>query len=326
MSNLRPFELERFKLEYEPLSRLNPRLIYGSLTGYGRKGPDKDLPAYDTTAYWARSGIPYMLTMLGMPSIGFRPAFGDNVTALALALGVMIALFVRERTGIGQEVDLALFHAGLYQISFDIAGALATGKDYDDWRDKPPPEMVAEAQAAVAPLAAFYRSNALNPLAMSYPTRDGRAILFIALQPDRYWSRFCRAIEREDLEHDPRFNSFEARAENRAVLYPILDEVFLGKTLDEWKPRLAGIPWAPYQTLHEAINDPQARANDFFVAYDHPTHGRIEGVANPVKLSKTPAAIRMAAPEFGQHTEEILLEYGYTWEDIAQLKQQSIIA
>ncbi|MFC2021896.1 CaiB/BaiF CoA transferase family protein [Chloroflexota bacterium] len=326
VSNLRPFELERFKLEYETLSRLNPRLIYGSLTGYGRKGPDKDLPAYDTTAYWARSGIPYMLTMAGTPGPGSRPAFGDNVTALALALGVMMALFVRERTGIGQEVDMALFHAGLYQIGFDIAGTLATGVDYGDWREKPSPELVAEAQAATAPIAAFYRSTILNPLAMRYVTKDGRMIHFVALQADRYWSRFCRAIEREDLENDPRFNSFEARAENRAALYSILDETFLSKTLDEWKPRLTGMPWAPYQNLREAIKDPQARANDFFVAYDHPAHGRIEGVANPAKLSKTPATMRMAAPEFGQHTEEILLEYGYTWEDIAQLKEQGVIA
>jgi len=326
VSNLRPFELERFKLEYGTLSRLNPRLIYGCVTGYGRKGPDKNAPAYDATAYWTRSGIPYMLSLPGMPAPGFRPAFGDNVAALALAYGVMVALFVRERTGVGQEVDVALLHTGLYQISFDVAGALVTGMDYQGWKEQPPPEMVTEAQTAIAPLAAFYRNTVLNPLAMRYMTKDGRVIVFVALQPDRYWSKVCRAIEREDLENDPRFNSFEARAENREVLYPILDEVFLTKTLDEWKPRLEGIPWAPQQSLIEAINDPQARANDCFVACDHPTYGRMEVVANPVKLSETPATIRMPAPEFGQHTEEVLLEYGYTWEDIAQFKEQDIIA
>jgi len=158
VSNLRPFELEKFKLEYETLSKLNPRLIYGCITGYGRKGPEKNAPAYDTTAYWTRSGIPYMLSRPGMPGPSFRPAIGDNVAALALAYGVMMALFVREKTGVGQEVDVALFHAGMYQISFDIAGALATGLDFADWREQPPLEMVAEAQTAMLPVAAFYKS------------------------------------------------------------------------------------------------------------------------------------------------------------------------
>jgi len=139
---------------------------------------------------------------------------------------------------------------------------------------------------------------------------------------------FCRAIEREDLEHDPRFEPLEPMIENRAALMHILDEIFLSKTLDEWKPRLneEGLPWSPVQNLPEVVNDPQARANDFFVSYDHPTYGRIEVVANPINLSKTPATVRTPAPEFGQHTEEVLLEYGYTWEDIAQLKENKVIA
>ena len=108
----------------------------------------------------------------------------------------------------------------------------------------------------------------------------------------------------------------------------ILDEAFGNKTLDEWKSRLTevGFTWAPIQNLPEVINDPQAKANDFFVSYDHPTYGRMKGVANPINFSKTQATIRMPAPEFGQHTEEVLLEYGYTWEDIEQFKKQRIIA
>ena len=98
------------------------------------------------------------------------------------------------------------------------------------------------------------------------------------------------------------------------------------KTLDEWKPLLEGIPYAVHQNMREVVNDPQARANDFFVAYDHPTHGRLEVLANPVMLSETPSTIRIPAPEFGQHTEEVLLEYGYTWGDIASFKEQGIIA
>ncbi len=326
LTNLRPFELERYALEYETLAQINPRLIYAALTGFGKKGPDRNLPAYDATAYWTRSGIPHMLTRPGTSGPGFRPAFGDNVTALVLAFGVMTALFVREKTGIGQELDVALMHAGMYQIGFDIAGALVTGKEYADWREEPPAETVAAADAGFAAVKAFYRSKAPNPLVGRYETKDGRTIVFTVLQPDRYWAKLCRALGRDDLIDDPRFSSREARAENNSTLYPILDAVFLSKTLAEWKPLLDGIPFAPSQSLQEAIHDPQALANDFLVAYDHPSHGRIEGIANPAQLSKTPAEVRMAAPEFSQHTEEVLLEYGYTWEDIAAFKETGIVA
>ena len=150
--------------------------------------------------------------------------------------------------------------------------------------------------------------------------------MIMAIRPDRYWTRSCRVIGREDLVDDPKFNSFEARAENRVALRQILDEIFRTKTLEQWKVLLTGIPFAPVQSIKEAVNDPQARANDIFVAYDHPEQGRIEVIANPVKLSKHPATVRMPAPEFGQHTEEVLLEIGYDWENIARFKEQGIIA
>ena len=306
MTNLRQFERQQFGLEYDTLRQLYPKLIYGSLTGYGKKGPEIDNPAYDTNAYWARSGIPHRLTTSGVRPT-YTPAFGDTVAALALAFGIMTALFVRDRTGTGQEVDTSLFHTGIYQNSFDIAGALVTGQDCDEWKR-------------------LHREDNPNPLSEAYLTKDGRAIMFTILQPDRWWSRVCRAIGREDLEHDSRFNSLQARKEHNAALIHILDEVLATRTLAEWKPILARIPCAPVQNYTEVINDPQARANEFFIPFDHPTYGRIDIVANPVKLSQTPATMRMPAPEFSQHTEEILLEQGYTWEDIDRFKQQRIIA
>ena len=307
MTNLRMYERKKFNVEYDTLAKLNPRLIYGSLTGYGKKGPDVDTPAYDITAYWARAAVLHMTRSVlgGMPN-GTRPAIGDTISALGLALGVMMALYARERTGVGQEVDLSLFQTGIYQISFDIAGALVTGKDYDEWRRH------------------SYEEDP-NALASPYKTKDGRWLLIIIVQPDNWWTKFCRAIEREDLEHDPRFESFEPRIENHLALHHILEEVFLSKTLDEWKIKLAGLPFAPAQNLVEVINDPQARANDFFIPIEHPTYGHMEVVANPIKLSKTPATIRMPAPEFSQHTEQILLDHGYTWEDITQFKEQGAI-
>lgn len=303
LSNMRPFELEKFGLNYDSLSQLNPKLIYASLTGLGKRGSERNEPGYDQTGYWARSGVAHMIIPSGIPPDCRVGAFGDNIAGMFLAFGIMTALFARDRTGIGQEVDVSLFQTGVTQLSWDIAEALVTR------RDRP----------RVA------RKDQPNALMNAYQTRDRRWLLLVILQPDRYWSALCRAIEREDLEHDPRFDSFQPRLENHTALFSILEEVFLTKTLDEWKTCLAGIPFAPVQNLSEVIADPQARANDFFLPFDHPTYGRIEVVANPIHLSKTPPTVRTPAPEFSQHTEEVLLEYGYAWRDIERFKQQHII-
>lgn len=308
LTNARPYELEKFDLTYETLSNLNSRLIYGSLTGYGKKGAERNAPGYDHTAYWYRAATPYLLSWPETTPPIFRSALGDHVAALALAYGVMMALFVRERTGMGQEIDLSLFHMGVYVNSFDISGALVTGKDYKEWRLNS-------------------REEAPNALVNVYQTKDERWLSIVLLQPDRFWSSFCQAIEREDLEHDPRFESFEPRKQNHVALFHILEEVFRTKTLAEWKSRFseAGLPFAPMQNLLEVISDPQARANDFFVPFDHPNYGQIEVIANPINLSNTPATIRTPAPELGQHTEEILLELGYDWNYITTLKNENVI-
>ena len=314
VTNLRPFELKEFNLEYGTLSRMNPKLIGGYLTGYGSEGPSKDSPAYDHTAYWARSGIPHKLMTLipgmsgsKMPPPAFVPAFGDHMAGMCLAYGIMTALFSRERTGKGQLVEVSLFHAGLYQLSFDLSGALATKNDCHVFGS---------------------REEGLNPLMQLYRTQDGRWLLLSGLRPDRYWSSFCKAIGREDLEHDPRFDSFEGIIVNHVDLLHILEDVFSSKTLAEWKPILdaSDVPWSPLQTLPEVVADTQARANEFFTAFAHPVHGTVEVVANPVKLNRNPHMVRMPAPEFSQHTEEVLLEMGYSWEEIERFKHQGIIA
>ncbi|MDP2919265.1 MAG: CoA transferase [Dehalococcoidia bacterium] len=301
-NNLRPYEIEKFQLDYATLSKINPGLIHASLTGYGKRGPERDSPGFDIISYWARTAIPYLLD-----AQGFRPATGDNLGGLMLAFGIMTALFVRERTGIGQELDMSLFATGIYQMSFDISGALIEKKEFTEFKLRG-------------------REDSFNPLTGGYLTKDGRQFLLMCLQPDRYWPLVCRAIGREDLVKDARFATFEARARNRMELFGILDTAFAGKTLAEWRPLFTEIPSAPVQNLLEVVDDPQARANDYYVKLDHPIHGLIEVVAPPVKFSKTPATVRKAAPEFNQHTEEILLEYGYTWEEISRLREQNVIA
>ncbi|HEY33043.1 MAG TPA: CoA transferase [Dehalococcoidia bacterium] len=326
LSNLRDFELERFQVDYETLNKINPRIIWGNVNGYGKEGPDKELPAYDATAYWARAGFPYVMSQPGIPVFGYRPAIGDNVVGMSLAFGVAQALYVREKTGVGQQIDISLMHTGLYQNGFDVSGALITGMDFDDWREKPPQEMQEQALMAIMQIMGFYSARLNSPISGGYITKDSRTLVFVILQPDRYWVKFCNAVGRPDLAENPKYQTIEGRAEDVAELRQTFAEIFMTKTYAEWHPLLEGIPYAPNQSLKEIINDAQAIASGCFVEYDHPSRGRIKQIANPVIMSRTPANVRMPAPEFGQHTEEVLLEYGYSWEDIARLKEEGAIA
>jgi crotonobetainyl-CoA:carnitine CoA-transferase CaiB-like acyl-CoA transferase len=335
VTNLRLWEREKFQVDYESLKKINPRLVYGSLTALGKKGPEKNNPGYDTTSYWARSGLQYVTKSHGIASPTFRAAMGDNLAGLALAFGIMMALFVRERTGQGQEVDTTLLQVGYYQITFDIASALATKLDYSDWKykahtldtekEEKRKQLEAEMEQATNRLQDFIGENSPNAFTGLYNTKDNRNILFTAPAPDRYWPEFCRVVGHPELENNPKFNSLEARSKNREEFYHIFKDIMLSKTLAEWRQLLSFLPCSGVLNLKEAISDPQARLNDMFVKVDHPVHGPIEVLANPVVLNKTPASYG-PAPEFNQHTEEVLLDIGYTWEDITRLKEKGIIA
>ena len=275
------------------------------MTGLGKKGPERNLPAYDHTIYWARAGWSHRLALKGQAIVGKVEAFGDTVAATVLAYGIMTALYMRERTGVGQEVDVNLLQTGIFHAGWELSGALSNPQDMQ----------MSERTAA---------GGALN---ICYLTKDGRWLRLGFTTPERFWSKFCQAIDREDLEHDPRFQTTEVQRQNNVALISILDEVFLSKSLDEWKACFPDdIPWAVVQNIPEVCSDPQARINGVFITYDHPVYGPIEVLANPVNLSKAPAEIRRPAPEHGQHTEEVLLEYGCTWEDIAKLKEEGIVA
>jgi crotonobetainyl-CoA:carnitine CoA-transferase CaiB-like acyl-CoA transferase len=339
ITNLRLWERDKYGLGYEVLSKINPRLIYGSVTGMGKKGPERNLPAYDQTAHWFRSGVVHVLTSAAFPTIGFRAGFGDTVAGMSLFAGIMTALYDREKTGVGQEVEISLMRTGIYQLSFDIAGALVTGRDFKDpvpGAPVPDPndplfkratEITGQLQKLHTELAEMYREAAPNPLAGPYWTKDGRIIHFNILQPDAYWGRVCRFLGRPELEHDPRFATPEARLFNHAEIYHIMRDTLLSRTLDELRPTLAAsdLPYAIQQKLSEVINDPQSRANDWFVPFEHPTHGRMEIIGSPLNLSETPASYRLPAPEFSQHTEQVLLDLGYSWDNIGELKQKGVI-
>ncbi|MCX8126131.1 MAG: CoA transferase, partial [Dehalococcoidia bacterium] len=243
----------------------------------------------------------------GDPPVNYQPGLADQMGAIFLAYGIITALFVRERTGIGQEVEGSLLGAvtcGLEGLS--LAAKTVLGKEV------PRPS----------------RKNSGNPLYNHYRCRDGQWIVICMAASDRYWSRFCKRMGIEHLEKDPRFINHDMRGKNGPELVAILDGVFATKTRDEWLAILQEEPdfmVGVVQSISDLVNDPQMWANDYLVRFNHPVFGEIIMPGIPVRFSKTPGAIRREAPELGQHTEEILLELGYSWDDIARLKDKEVI-
>ncbi len=321
ITNYRTSDLIKFACRYDDLKVLNGRLIYASITGYGDTGPDKDTPGFDVSAFFSRSGLLEAMKLPGQVPPPSVIAMGDFVTGLGLACGILAALNYRNASGKGQEVKTSLYNMGVYAMSYDTAATLLLKKTL------PPIPLVKELMEKYKGHRADFREASLTPMVNYYETSDGRWICLALVQPMQYWSGLCRALGREDLIEDTRFNSFLGILENRAELFKILDSSFRGRTLAEWTERLnkEGLVWSLLQNYLDVVNDPQARKNGFFVSYDHPAHGPVEMVACPVKLSDTPAQMRRPAPEMGQHTEEVLLENGYTWEDIAGFKDGAII-
>jgi len=306
LAALRTREVVKFEIEYERLKEINPRLVYALITGYGTKGAEKDSAGYDAICYFARSGITHMTSDDKGTPIWPRAGFGDIPSGMFCACGIMTALYAREKIGVGQAVYTNLFNNGVWALAADTMAALATHTNPEKQN----------------------RDNTNNPLANYYKTKDNRWILVYHMQSGLYWERFCRAVGLEDIINDPRFNTVEARVENRVSLVKILDDAFAVKTLEEWKAHLAGtdLIYSGVQTPAEAVVDPQAKANHFFETFDYPHWGKIELLPAPQKFTGTPGSYRTPAPEWGQHTEEVLLDLGYTWDNIESLREKKVIA
>jgi len=296
--------LEKLSLDYEQLRKVNPKLIYAILTGYGKVGPDRDERGFDYAAAWAHSGIQYLLGSPGGMPPPQRGGMMDRNAGIYLITGVLAALLNRQRTGHGEEVHVSLYHAGVWTLAADTQAALLG-----------------------IPIPRYERMSVLNPLANIYRTKDDRWLQLIMLQSELQWPGLCRAVGRSDLEKDTRFESVLARAMNCGALTAILDEVFASKTLDEWEPLLRAnrCIFSRIQTPTEVTTDPQALINGFFAAVPHHIAGEMNLVTSPVDFGNNKAGIKAPAPEIGQHTEEILLQLGYTWQDIGQLKEGGVI-
>jgi crotonobetainyl-CoA:carnitine CoA-transferase CaiB-like acyl-CoA transferase len=305
LNNLRPYEMEKFSLSYKILSKLNPKLIFANVTGYGQRGPEKDVGGYDSVAFWARSGVMELMHDAdNAPNIS-RPGYGDGITSLSLLAGVMAALYIREKRGIGQEVEISLYNTATWVLGYDVAGCLITGEE------------------TVRP----QRKSMGNPIRNVYPTKDKRWIMLGMTNAQHYWPNFCKTIGRLELENDPKFATIKTRSENAPELVKIIEEIFSQKTCAEWVGILSAtnLIWAVATTPLELSQDRQAMENDFFVDWDHPVYGRIKVLNNPIKMSVTKAEIRSKGPELGEHTDEIMKGLGFSEEEIERLKSAGAV-
>lgn len=290
ITNVRPDALHRLGLDYPSLAELNPRLVYGLITGYGETGPDANRPAYDVAAFWARSGVADLLTKPGDTPPFQRGGMGDHLTGMTLAAAINAALVARARTGEGQLVSTSLYRQGAYTVSFDLNTFLLSGR----------------------PIAIGQRESMGNPCMNNYLAADGRRFWIVGLEADRHWPALCRAVGRPEWLSDKRFATARDRARNSVELIATLDEIFASRTLDEWSEVFAAEPelfWAPVNSMEDVLGDEQFYAAGGLV--DVPDgDGSLPMVATPADFHGTPWAPRSAAPKLGEHTEEILRELG----------------
>jgi crotonobetainyl-CoA:carnitine CoA-transferase CaiB-like acyl-CoA transferase len=305
VTNTRPGALARAGLDHATVSARNPRLVYAHVSGYGLHGDDADRAAYDVGAFWSRAGVAASLSPEGTPLPYQRGGMGDHMAGMAAAGAVAAALYARERTGEGQLVSVSLLRIGLYMLGWDISMSLRLGVPTMPMSVAAPP----------------------NPLISAYEAGDGRRFWMLGLQADRHWPDVLRAVGRPEWADDERFSSLTARFRNSAELVRLLNEVFATRPLDEWAPIFdrEDVWWAPVQHAHETIDDPIVRAAGGFVSVPVDGADPVEMVASPVDFAGTPGTPRSMSPEFGQHTEEVLLELGLDWDRIIELKELGAI-
>jgi crotonobetainyl-CoA:carnitine CoA-transferase CaiB-like acyl-CoA transferase len=300
VTNIRPGGLERLGLGPDTLLERFPRLVYGQLTGYGADGPATGRAGYDMGAFWSRAGVAGALVGEAEPPVP-RPAMGDHTTGLALVAAITSALFDRERTGTGRLVQTSLVRAGAYVISSDLAAHV---------NDEAP--------------EAGLRRALYNPMLACYRSADGRWFFLLGLEATRHWPNVAAAVGRQDLLDDERFADFLSLVVNRDDLIAILDEEFAKRTLEEWAEVFEAhdVWWDPVQSFEEVATDPIVRHAGVF----RPMEGGRTAVAAPADVGvPDPGGQVGAAPELGQHTEEVLLELGFDWEAIAGLAGRGVI-
>ncbi len=297
-----PGTIERLELDYEHIRRVKPDIIYGSASGFGPRGPGAHLPAMDMVAQAAGGlAMANAATEAQGPSpVG--PTVADQSGSLVLAYGILVALVHRLRTGEGQQVDVSLLGSQMTLQAWNIANFLLTGE---------------QVRGGLA--------NAVSPLFTMYRASDGW--FAIAIIDERQWPVLARIAGLPGLADDARFAGRDARERHREELTGLLSAAFAGRPRSEWLGAMeqAEIPCGPVNSYADLEADPQVKANGYLATVEVPGRGEIRVVGPSVELSRTPAAIKAAAPELGQHTEEVLLDLGYGWPEITALREDRVI-
>jgi crotonobetainyl-CoA:carnitine CoA-transferase CaiB-like acyl-CoA transferase len=303
VENFRTGTMESFGLGYDVLAEINPRLIYCSVSAFGRTGPRKDSPGYEALMQ-AFSGIMSITGEPGGPPVRSAVSFLDLTTGILCALGVTAAVHQRERTGLGQRVDGSLLDTAVALLAYHAEGYLLAG-------------LVPKALGSGHPSLSPYRN---------FKCRDGQWI-FIAAANDRFWGKLTRALGLEAMAADPRFMKNGDRVANRAELEAMLEKIIgeydrepLLKRLEE-----ADVPATPVNTVDQVMNDPQTIARGMIERVVHPKLGEIPVVGTPLKFSRMNPGVRRAAPLRGEHTDAVLAECGLSPERIRELRDKKVI-
>lgn len=300
ITNYRLKALEKLKLDYETIRALNPKIIYALATGFGEKGREAHKPGYDTVSYWSRSGIEHQI----FPYEGWLAQFpygsGDHPSGMALFGAIMTGLFQREKTGEGSKVSTSLLANGAWSNAVMLQAQLAGA----EFREKRP------------------RDNAYNFASLHYPTLDNRLLKMSMVNTEKNWRPFCHAIGRDDLLQDSRFCDNESRVANMPTLIKELTDTIATLNIAYVTAKLeeADVPHTVVSNYEEAAGDKQKEENGIVVPFEHPQFGPMKTINSPFEVSGTDKIPAKAAPDLGQHTEEVLAKYGYSREEIQALE------
>lgn len=304
IENFRPGVVQDLGLDWPRLREVNPRLIYASLSGYGQYGPYRDKAAYDIIIQ-AMSGIMSLTAHPGGTPVRVGVSIGDIIPGLFAAFSIVSALYERQRSGLGQYIDVSMLDCLIASLENAVMRYFVTGKA---------PEPVGTRHPAIFPADAFRASDGL---------------FIVAIGNEELWRNLCKTIGREDLAEDPRFATNRSRVKNYRDLAVILNDIFAKDTVEGWMRTFgkAGIPASPINTIDKVVSDPHVVARDMIVEIDHPGVGPLKVTGIPVKLSRTPGSVRSHAPTVGEHTAKVLSDMlGYSMEEIEALKEEGVIA